>query len=192
MKLILTQLALLLISTATYSQNVNYEDLYLKPDARLEKKKGGYDVYHIGKLKFFNGVGNDAKSFHIEEPNGKVLYVFEEKESKASRFKPRFFSAGDNNPILVLLNLETSYSWGQHILIIDGEEVSNIGFIAMGADNFNFSDIGLYARIQAVDDHYLLSFNQDEIFIDYLTDDSIPGAEIKYKLDKSGIYRLTN
>ena len=90
-----------------------------------------------------------------------------------------------------MLNLETSYSWGQHVILVDGTDVRNLGFIPVGADNFNFSDIGLYARITAMEDTFLMAFPDDIKFIDYLTDEIISGSELKYKLDESGVYRLS-
>lgn len=191
MKLILTQLALLLISTTAYTQKLIYQDLYLEPDSRVMDKRGGFDVYIYQDLKVFNGLGKDAKNFRIENSEGLSLFEFQQEKSRASRFKPRFFSAGPEHPLIILLNLETSYSWGQHVILVDGTDVRNLGFIPVGADNFNFSDIGLYARITAMEDTFLMAFPDDIKFIDYLTDEIISGSELKYKLDESGVYRLS-
>lgn len=191
MKLILTQLALLLISTTAYTQKLIYQDLYLEPDSQVMDKRRGFDVYIYEDLKVFNGLGKAAKNFRIESSEGSVLFEFQQENSKASRFKPRFFSAGAEHPLIILLNLETSYSWGQHVILVDGTDIRNLGFIPVGADNFNFSDIGLYAQITAIEDTFLMAFPDDIKFIDYLTDEIISGSELKYKLDKSGVYRLS-
>ena len=192
MKMMLTQLALLLMSVDSFAQTTQrYEDLYLKASGLLEIKRGGFERYDLGGMYFYNGLDGDAKTFYIEEPvSGERVFEFDDSGSKASRFKPKFFKASEELPMVILVSLETSYSWGQHIFIIEDQNVFYSGFLAYGADDFNFSNLGLYARFQYIDAHFILSFPTEESFIDYATDDLIPGGELKFQLDKDSIIRM--
>lgn len=192
MKMMLTQLALLLISVGSFAQTAQrYEDMYLEASGLLEIKRGGFERYDLGGTYLYNGLGGDAKTFYIEEPaSGKRVFEFDDSGSKASRFKPKFFRASKELPMVVLVSLETSYSWGQHIFIIDDQTVFYSGFLAYGADDFNFSNLGLYARFQYMDDSFILTFPTDESFIDYATDDLIPGGKLKFQIDKDSIIRM--
>jgi hypothetical protein len=192
MKMMLTQLALLLISVACFAQTApRYEDMYLEPSGLLEVKRGGFERYDLGEMYFYNGLAGDAKTIYIENTaSGKRLFDFDDAESKASRFKPKFFKASEELPMVVLVSLETSYSWGQHIFIIDDQTVFYSGFLAYGADDFNFSNLGLYPQFQYIDGSFILTFPAEESFIDYTTDDLMLGSELKFQLEKDKIIRI--
>ena len=191
MKSILTQLALLLMSMHGFSQSTQgYADLYLEPSGILEVKRGGFERYDLGGLYFYNGLGSDAKSLYVEDvATGARIFEFDDKKNKASRFKPKFFKSSDDQPLVVMVSLETSYSWGQHIFIIDNNQVNHSGFIAYGADDFNFSNLALYARFEHVQDYFNLTFPAEESFIDYSTDDLIAGDKLKFRVEKNKIIK---
>ena len=191
-KVTLTQLALLLVSFAGFAQSgAFYTDMYLEPTGEIGGRKGGYATYDLGKVIMFNGLKNNAKFFYIEDAlSGKRLFSFTEEEIKAARFDPKFFKANDELPIVLMLDLETSFSWGQHIFIIDGKEITHCGFLPYGADNFNFSNLGLYAQFSYKGEYFVLTLREDVKYIDYVTDDLIDASKLKFKVEKNKITRI--
>ena len=56
------------------------------------------------------------KDFMLRIPlSRQVIFELKDDASKASGFASKFFKANDDLPILILVDLRTSYSWGQHI-----------------------------------------------------------------------------
>lgn len=191
-KSILAPLALLLVSCGVFAQNTPfYKDLYLKSDSGIEDKRGSYEAYDLGSVIFFNGTGKYTKTFYVADvKSGDKIFNFEDTESKASRFAPKFFKAREDLPIVIMVNLETSYSWGQHIFILEDKQLSYSGFLAYGADNFNFSNLALYAQLDYYGDYFILSFSPDTKFIDYVTDDLYTGRDLAFKVEKNKISRI--
>lgn len=191
-KSILAQLALLLVSGVVFAQSTPfYEDMYLDSKPGVVDKKGSYEAYDLGKFVFYNGTRKYAKSFYIEDANtGNKIFNFEDVERKASRFDPKFFKANNELPIVIMVDIETAYSWGQHIFILEGDQVSYSGFLPYGADNFNFSNLALYAHFDYRGDHFILSFREDTQFIDYVSDDIFEGGDLKFKVERNKITRI--
>lgn len=148
--------------------------------------------YEIDNILFYNGEGKDNKYFYIvDKEKGISIYEFDEKESKARRFFPRFFRAeGIDNITIICVSLEHDYSWGSHVFIVEGDKVYHPGFLGYGADNFNFSAIGLYCQIEKRNDHYVMFFQEDVNIIHYATENLIPGKDLEFEITKDKITRV--
>lgn len=148
--------------------------------------------YRLGRILVNNGEGKESKYFYIiDKSTGNKIYEYDQKDSKARRFVPKFFMTDDDDNLIILcMSLEGNYSWGVHVFIIDHGEVFHSGFINYGADNFNFSSLALYTQFEQNNDWFKMTFREDIKIINYATDDLIEGSSIEFKVEKDRITRI--
>ena len=154
--------------------------------------KNGFSEYTVGEIQLFNGDGKESKYFYIlNKNNGAKIFEFEERDSKARRYAPRFFKAEGNDDLIILvMSLEGNYSWGVHIFIIEGNHVYHPGFLPYGEDNFNFASLGLHGQFEQHGDSFVMFFQEDARLINYETDELIEGKDIEFKIEKTQITRI--
>ncbi len=148
-----------------------------------------YSEYEVGYIKVFViDDKNEERFYIIDTRTGEKIYDYTEGEERAMHLKPRFYMAeGQDNPIIICMSLETTYSLGTYVFIVDDGKVYFPGFIEFGADNFNFSAIGLYAQFEQHGDWFLMFFQDDVKLIDYVTDDLLYGNQIEFKIERDKI-----
>ena len=185
-RLIFIQLALLMIFHVGYSQSEPfYSDLFLEPSGELMDKNGGYLMYDLGHVVLYNGIEKNARTFYVKDvTSGNEIFEYQNESIKNTRFDPKFFKASNDLPIVIMMDIETSFSWGQHVFLINGNMVTYAGFLPYGADDFNFSNLGLYAQFRYKGDYLELTFREGVKYINYLTDDLLSSADLKFKVSE--------
>ena len=165
-------------------------DQLIEPATKQKEKH--YIAYEVGHYQVFVIDDKNREEFYVVNKNtGERIYDYVESEERAMHFKPRFFmTAGNNDLVIITMSLETTYSWGTHIFIIAGDKVYYPGFIPYGADNYNFSGLGLYCQFEQHDEAFIMFFQEDVKLINYETDDLVTGSEIEFKIDRDKITPL--
>lgn len=167
-----------------------YTDLYIQP-APIEDYKN-FEQYHLKDLIIYNGIKKEALYlFVVDSETGNRVFELDERDVKARRFKIQVFGNEETQENKVIcVSLEGDYSWGTHVLLVEGKKVYDAGYLSYGVDNFNFASIGLYAQFEDHSDWLLMFFREDARIINYATEDIINGNDIEFKVSKKGITRL--
>ncbi len=166
-------------------------DQLIEPDRKQSQKN--YITYAVGNYRVNLIDDKNLEEFYIvSKKTGKHIYDYVESEARAMHLKPRFFMTEGNNDLLIIcMSLETTYSWGTHIFIVEDDRVAYPGFIPYGADNYNFSALGLYSQFeQQPDNSFIMFFQEDVKLINYETDDLLTGSEVEFKITRDSITRL--
>ena len=181
---------IMLLIGSVSAQMPIYTDQHVASNKKLSDKN--FKVFEVGNITLFNGDGKEAEHFYIiDKTSGNKIFDYVEPEAKARHLYPKFFMDSKNPDLIILcMSLEGTYSWGTHIFIIDHDNVSNSGFIPYGADNFNFSGLGIYAQFEQHDDWFVMFFQDDINLINYETDDLISSSDLEFKIEKDKITRL--
>ena len=166
-----------------------YTDLHILPSKYQQYKN--YSEYELDSFYFYIGKGKESLYLYmINKMSGAQVFNIDERELGARRHEPRFFGKeGDQSTMIITVSLVGDYSWGSHILIIEGNKVYNAGFIQYSADNFNFSSIGLYAQFEKVGDNFIMFFQEDVQLINYATEEIISGADLEFLVSKTKVIR---
>ncbi|MEN8249497.1 MAG: hypothetical protein ABFS32_11240 [Bacteroidota bacterium] len=191
MKKLVIILILTLVVNSTNAQSLPiFTDQLLQPSKDQPYKN--FIAYEIDNLLFYNGDGKESKFFYIvDKAKGARIFEFDEKDSKARRYAPRFFRAeGVDDITIICVSLEHNYSWGTHIFIVEKGKVYHAGYIGYGADNFNFSMLALYCQFEKHEDHYIMFFQEEVKIINYATEKLISGKDLEFKVIKDKITRL--
>ena len=181
-----------MISHVGYAQSEPfYSDLFLEPSGELMDKNGGYLIYDLGHVVFYNGIEKNARTFYVKDvASGNEIFEYQNESIKNTRFEPKFFKANDELPIVIMMDVKTSFSWGQHVFIINGNKIAYVGFLPYGADDFNFSNLALYAQFRYKEDYFELTFREGVKYINYLTDDLLSSADLRFKISEKEIIKL--
>lgn len=165
-------------------------DQLIEPAKKQADK--GFTEYDVGNIVLFSGNYKNYEEFYILDKNtSDKIYEYKEDEPKARHLYPRFFMTPDNPDLIIItMSLEGNYSWGSHIFMVDHNQVTHPGFLPYGADNFNFSALGLYCQFEQHDGWYIMFFQDNEKIIKYDTDELIDSSDLEFKIEKDKITRL--
>ena len=185
MKLIMT-LILSLFSLSTYSQQVEIYPVKINCD----KNESGiyldyclYDLVHYTLLVGFNT--NNLKALIKSKKSENVEFVYDQTNSDAMTIKPAFFESSDKKIVVIMLELAAEYSWGQKIVLIMNDQVSDCGFLDYMTNENNGESIAKYAIIKIVNNQIVLTFQPQE-FVDK-DEIIVNSSNLKYLLSKEGI-----
>lgn len=167
-----------------------YTDQHVESNKKLSDKN--FEVFEVENVALFNGDGKTAEHFYIiNRTSGTKIFDYVEPDAEAQHLYPKFFMDSKNpDKIILCMSLEGNYSWGTHIFIIDNDKVNYSGFLPFGADNFNFSALGIYSQFEQHDDWFVMFFQDDINLINYETDDLISSSDLEFKIEKDKITRL--
>lgn len=184
-------ISFLIYNSVQAQDTLFYADLYLEPDIVAGGSYQGWQSYSLEGMVIYNGLGrNDLHMKVLSKSGDNEILDFEENEGKAKRYNLRFYKADEDLPIMMMVDLAGQYSWGNYVFWIENGTISKCGFIPYGADNFNFSSIGLYAEFSYNDGQIILEFRDDISLIDYEKDKLFPASEIKYFVTKDVLTRI--
>lgn len=173
------------------NQSKIFIDLFLEPKKVSIGKFKGFDVYDLSDLMVYQGTGKKRRELYIiRRDTDESLLFFQDTIADTRIYHLKFFKSDEPRlPTVMMLDVEGYISVGQHIFLIGDKEATYCGFISYAADDYNFSSLGLHARIESVDDRIILSFDTENI-IDYSMDTLIDGSDLKFEIVRHDVIRL--
>ncbi len=173
------------------SQSKQFYDLFLQSKKVSKGQFKGFDVYELSDLLIYHGKGKKKRDLHIKHRDiDESLLFFHDTIADARIYHLKFFKSDVQGlPIVMMLDVESDTSLGQHIFLIKDKEVIYCGFINFAADDYNFSSLGIHVRIESVDERIILSFDTENI-IDYSMKTLIDGSELRFEIVRGNIIRI--
>jgi len=184
--------ALTIVAYNSQAQSDQFLDIYLEPSVAHSSKYKNMEVFDLGALQMLKKQKKANEIIVLNKSNQETIFTFHNSEYGTHFTNPKFFKSEiDSLPVILMVDLHSNHSLGQHIFIIKKNEVVHSGFIKFAVDDYNFSSLSLYSQFEIDGDKIIQTF-QDIDIIDLANEEIIKGSTLRFEIQERTIKKVRN
>lgn len=143
--------------------------------------------YDLGSFYLFVGTGENNLKFNIAgKSSNTISFSYDNSFSDALTLKPVFFiNEKDSSDMLLMMEIAAEYSWGQEIMLIQGQSVNYIGLLEYAAAIEDNSSIANHCRVARKGKNILILLDSIPV-IDFARQEiPLNGADMRIRINTS-------